>query len=132
MLGVVLVATLQGPAPVIVLLLGFAQTTGHWDLATCLAVLSGTRLGSAVAALITTRAGRRSRDLAKVELLLGAGSPPFVALTLGIWTLLAERLLAGSAAEITWGRRVLLPNLAPHLGLSFALSHVAASFVLLR
>jgi hypothetical protein len=131
LLGVALVATLQGPAPVFVLVLGFAETTGHWDLSTCLAVLSGTGLGAAVAALVTTRAGRRSRDLALVELLLGAGITLFVALSLGLWTSLAERLLAGSASDVSWGRRVLLPNLGPHLGLAFGLAHAAAALVLL-
>jgi phosphate:Na+ symporter len=131
LLGVLLVAALQGPAPVIVLVLGFAETTGHWDLATCLAVLSGTGLGSALAALVTTRASPRSRDLAKLELLLGAASTVFVALSLGLWTSLAERLLAGSASDVSWGRRVLLPNLGPHLALAFGLSQLAAAFVLL-
>ncbi|HEX6274427.1 MAG TPA: hypothetical protein VFZ53_15400 [Polyangiaceae bacterium] len=131
LLGIVLVAALQGPAPVLVLVLGFAETTGHWDLATCLAVLSGTGLGSAVAALVTTRASPRSRELAKLELLLGAASTLLVALSLGLWTALAERLLAGSATEISWGRRVLLPNLGPHLGLAFGLSQLAVALVLL-
>lgn len=131
LLGVVLVAALQGPAPVFVLVLGFAETTGHWDLATCLAVLSGTGLGSAVAALVTTRSGPSSRALAQVELLLGAGITLLVASSLGLWTSLAEVLLAGSASEISWGRRVLLPNLGPHLGLAFGLAHLAAALILL-
>jgi hypothetical protein len=131
LLGVLLVAALQGPAPVLVLVLGFAETTGHWDLSTCLAVLSGTGFGSAIAALVTTRASPRSRELAKLELLLGAAGTLLVALSLGIWTSLAERLLAGSAGEISWGRRVLLPNLGPHLGLAFGLSHLAVALVLL-
>jgi Na+/phosphate symporter len=131
LLGVLLVAALQGPAPVIVLVLGFAETTGHWDLSTCLAVLSGTGLGSAIAALVTTRASPRSRELAKLELLLGTASTLFVALSFGLWASTAERLLAGSASEISWGRRVLLPNLGPHLALAFGLAQLAAALVLL-
>jgi phosphate:Na+ symporter len=131
LLGVVLVAALQGPAPVIVLVLGFAETTGHWDLATCLAVLSGTGLGAAVAALVTTRGGRRSRDLAKVELVFGAATTLLVAGSLGLWTALADLIFADTATEVAWGRRVLLPNLGSHLGLAYGLSHAAAALVLL-
>ena len=63
LLGAALVAAFQGPAPVVVLVLSLAQTTGHLDLRTALAILSGSALGAAIGALLTTPAGARSRRL---------------------------------------------------------------------
>ncbi|HEY8947094.1 MAG TPA: hypothetical protein VIM73_22775, partial [Polyangiaceae bacterium] len=63
LLGVGLVALLQGPAPVVVLVLALAQTTAQWDLRTALGVLAGSGLGSAVGALLTTPRGARGRRL---------------------------------------------------------------------
>ncbi len=57
LLGAALVAILQGPAPVVVLVLVLVQTTARWDLRTALAVLAGSGLGAAVGALMTTPAG---------------------------------------------------------------------------
>jgi len=65
LLGAVLVAVFQGPAPVVVLVLALAEATGLWDLQTALAVLSGTSVGAACAALLTTQLGPRSRHLAR-------------------------------------------------------------------
>jgi Na+/phosphate symporter len=131
LLGAALVAILQGPAPVVVLVLVLVQTTARWDLRTALAVLSGSGLGAAVGALVTTPAGRRCRQLAELHLLLGFCATVLSASTVMLWTAIADRLIPGSAEEIAWGRRVLMPNMALHLGAAFALSQLASALLLL-
>jgi hypothetical protein len=130
-LGALLVAVLQGPAPVVVLVLVLAQTTAQWDLRTALAVLSGSGLGAAVGALVTTPAGRRCRRLAALNLILGAASTVIAALSVGLWSHIADLLIPGIPHEIQWGKRVLLPNLGLHLGVAFAFSQVASALLLL-
>ncbi len=131
LLGAALVAVLQGPAPVLVLVLVLAQTTARWNLETALAVLSGSGLGAAVGALLTTPAGRRCRRLAELHLLMGAASTLLTAATVGIWSGLADAIVPGVPHEMDWGKRVLMPNLGLHLGVGFALSQLAAALVLL-
>ena len=131
LLGAALVAILQGPAPVVVLVLVLVQTTARWDLRTALAVLAGSGLGAAVGALITTPAGRRCRQLAELHLVLGLCATVLSASTVVLWTAIADRLIPGSAHEIAWGRRVLMPNMALHLGAAFALSQLASALLLL-
>jgi Na+/phosphate symporter len=131
LLGAALVAILQGPAPVVVLVLVLVQTTARWDLRTALAVLAGSGLGAAVGALVTTPAGRRCRQLAALHLLLGLSATLLSAATVVFWTAITDRLIPGSAAEIAWGRRVLMPNMALHLGAAFALSQLASALLLL-
>ncbi len=130
-LGAALVALLQGPAPVAVLVLVLAQTTAQWDLRTALAVLSGSGFGAAVGALVTTPAGRRCRRLAVLNLLLGAASTLIAASTVGLWSYVADLLIPGVPHEIQWGKRILLPNLGLHLGVAFAFSQLACACVLL-
>jgi Na+/phosphate symporter len=131
LLGAALVAILQGPGPVVVLVLVLVQTTARWDLRTALAVLAGSGLGAAVGALVTTPAGRRCRQLAELHLLLGFCATVLSASTVVLWTAIADRLIPGSAEEIAWGRRVLMPNMALHLGAAFALSQLASAVLLL-
>jgi Na+/phosphate symporter len=131
LLGAALVAVLQGPAPVVVLVLVLAQTTAEWDLRTALAVLSGSGLGAAAGALLTTPAGRSCRRLAELHLVLGFLSTTFSALTVSVWSLLADRIVPGVPHEIEWGKRVLLPNFGLHLGVAFALSQLGAALLLL-
>jgi hypothetical protein len=130
LLGAALVAAFQGPAPVVVLVLGIAQTTGHLDLRTALAILTGSGLGAAVGALLTAPVGARSRRLAQLHLLLGLTSTVLALASVRIWSGLADRLVAGSPHDIEWGKRVLLPNMGKHLGVAFALSQLAIALVL--
>ena len=130
LLGAALVAAFQGPAPVVVLVLGIAQTTGHLDLRTALAILTGSGLGAAVGALLTAPAGARSRRLVQLHLLLGTASTVLALATVRIWSALADRLVAGSPHDIEWGKRVLLPNMGMHLGVALALSQLAIALVL--
>jgi len=130
LLGAALVAAFQGPAPVVVLVLSIAQTTGHLDLRTALAILSGSALGSAIGALLTTPAGARSRRLVQLHLLLGVAGTTLALASVRVWSALADRLVAGSPHEVEWGKRVLLPNMGKHLGIAFALSQIAIAIVL--
>jgi Na+/phosphate symporter len=129
--GALVVAALQGPAPVIVLVLGFAQTTGHWDLRTAMAVLSGSAFGSALGSMFTLPASRAGRRLVQLNLMFGFLSTVLAAATAGFWSGVADRLVTGAPHEVSWGKRVLLPNLGPHLGVALALSELAVAFALL-
>lgn len=129
LVGAVLVAALQGPVPVLMLVLVLAQTTGHWESRTALAVLSGSGLGAAVGALLTTPAGSRCRRLARVHLGLGLASTLIAASTIGIWDSLANSVLA-DVADVEWGSRVHLPGVGLKLGVAFAASQVASALVI--
>jgi hypothetical protein len=131
LLGAALVAIFQGPAPVCVLVLVLAQTTAQWDLRTVLAVLSGSGLGAAVGAMLTSAAGKSSRKLALLNLMLGALSTLLVASTVDLFAFLADQVVPGIPHEIHWGKRVLLPNLGLHMGVAFAMSQLASALVLL-
>lgn len=130
LLGVLLVAALQGPAPLIVLILGVAQTTGRWDLTTALALLSGTGLGAATAALVTTSTGPVARKLARLHLWLGAASTLFTMSTAALFARLAHALLGQPAVALHWSRRVSLGELGGELALGFALSQMLAAVLL--
>lgn len=131
LLGAALVAVFQGPAPVCVLVLVLAQTTAQWDLRTALAVLSGSGLGAAIGAMLTSAAGRGSRKLALLNLMLGALSTLFAACSVDLFAFLADLVVPGVPHEIRWGKRVLLPNLGLHLGVAFAMSQLAAAVLLM-
>ena len=123
-------AAFQGPAPVVVLVLGITQTTGHLDLRTALGDPDRFGLGAAVGALLTAPAGARSRRLVQLHLLLGTASTVLALATVRIWSALADRLVAGSPHDIEWGKRVLLPHMGLHLGVALALSQLAIALVL--
>ena len=131
LLGAALVAIFQGPAPVCVLVLVLAQTTAQWDLRTALAVLSGSGLGAAIGAMLTSAAGRSSRKLALLNLMLGALSTLLAACSVDIFAFLADQVVPGVPHEVRWGKRVLLPNLGLHLGVAFAMSQLASAVLLM-
>ncbi|HKY39825.1 MAG TPA: hypothetical protein VJN18_28000 [Polyangiaceae bacterium] len=131
LLGAALVAVLQGPAPVCVLVLVLAQTTAEWDLRTALAVLSGSGLGAALGSALTSAAGPSSRKLLLLNLMLGLGSTVLAASSVDIFAHLADLVVPGIPHEVRWGKRVLLPNLGLHLGAAFAMSQLAAALLLL-
>jgi hypothetical protein len=130
-LGALLVAVLQGPAPVAVLVLLVAQTTAEWDLTTALSMLAGTGLGASVGALITAPTSRRGREFAKLNLLLGGASTVLAALSVGLWSHLADLIVPGVPHVVDWARRAPLPNLASHLGVAFTLSQIGVACALL-
>jgi hypothetical protein len=131
LLGALLVAVLQGPAPVIVLVILIAQTTAQWDLRTALSLLAGSGLGASIGALVTTPVSRRGRQLAMLNLMLGLGSTVLAVLSVDIWSRIADFIVPGVPHEVDWSRRGVQPNLAPHLGVAFALSQIGAACALL-
>jgi hypothetical protein len=131
LLGALLVAVFQGPAPVCVLVLVLAQTTAQWDLLTALAVLSGSGLGAALGSTLALLGGKSSRRLALLNVMLGLASTLLALATLQVFAGLADQLVPGVPHELRWGKRVLLPNLGLHLGVAFALSQLTCALVLL-
>ncbi len=131
LLGALLVAVFQGPAPVCVLVLVLAQTTAEWDLRTALAVLSGAGLGAAIGSMLTSTAGPSARKLLLLNLMLGLGSTLISACSVDVFAHLADWVVPGIPHEVRWGKRVLLPNLGLHLGAAFAMSQLAAALLLL-
>jgi hypothetical protein len=108
LLGAGLVAVLQGPMPVIVLVLAVAHTTGRWDLHTAFAVLAGSGLGAALSALVITPGGERCRELARVNLILGALTSALALAGGPLWCALAEHWAgADVAASPAWQARAL-------------------------
>jgi Na+/phosphate symporter len=130
LMGTLLVAALQGPAPLIVLILGVVQTTGEWDLTTALSLLSGTGLGAAIAALMTASAGTPARRLARLHLCFGAVSTLFAACTVQLWAAVAELLLGPQAAGFSGAVRAPLNELGAPLALAFGLSQLACALLL--
>jgi hypothetical protein len=128
-LGSALVALLQGPAPLIVLILAVAQTTGRWDLTTALALLSGTGLGASVAALLTASAGTQARLLARLHLMLGAISTLVSASTVMLWSGAAERILQVETHGVGDVIRAPLHELGGPLALAFGLSQLASALL---
>lgn len=131
LVGALLVLVLQSPAPVVLLVLGFAQTTGHWDLKTSVAVLSGAGLGSGVGSLLTMPGSAQGRRFVQLNLLLGIASTLIVASSVALWAGLADRLVAGAPGDASWGNRVLFPNMGMHLAVALALSELAVVLLLL-
>jgi hypothetical protein len=100
-------------------------------LRTALALLSGSGLGAAVGALLTTLAGPRCRRLAQLNLLAGLASTIFAATTIDLFSAVSDYLVSGTPNQIDWGKRVLLPNFGKHLGVAYALSQIAAALLLM-
>jgi Na+/phosphate symporter len=129
-IGTLLVAALQGPAALIVLILGVAHTTGHWDLTTALSLLAGTGLGSALAATLTASAGSEARRLARLHLWLGGASTFLAASTVGLWTHVAALLLGAEALTGSGALRGQGYDLGVPLAVAFGLSQLSSAFVL--
>jgi Na+/phosphate symporter len=130
LLGAGLVALFQGPAPVLILALGIAELTGHQSTRSILALLSGSGLGAALAALLTTSHRRRCRRLAQLNLVAGACSTLLTAATVEPFSRLSDRLAAGHAHAIWNGKHLLSPFAWPVI-VAFALSQLTAAVVLL-
>jgi Na+/phosphate symporter len=121
LLGAGLVALVQGPAALIVLVLALARGTGQWDLASTLALLSGTGLGAATSALLTASAGTEAGRLARLHLVLGALST----LCCALLALPIARL-----CEALWGALDASSRLGVPLALGFTLSQLCAASVI--
>ncbi|MDB4985839.1 MAG: Na/Pi cotransporter family protein, partial [Myxococcaceae bacterium] len=130
LIGAVLVAALQGPAPLIVLILGLARTTGRWHLLTALALLSGTGLGAALAGLLTTTGGAAARKLARFNLWLGAASTLLSLGSASAFASVVRSLLGEHGGALHWTRRIPLGELGSELALAFVPSQLLVASVL--
>jgi Na+/phosphate symporter len=130
LLGAGLVALFQGPAPVLILALAIAELTGHQSTRSILALLSGSGLGAALAALLTTSHRRRFHRFARLNLLAGACGTLLTAATVEPFSRLSDLLAAGHAHAIWNGKHLLSPIAWPVI-VAFALSQLTAAAVLL-
>jgi phosphate:Na+ symporter len=129
--GVALTAILQGPAPVFVFVLGLAQASGRIDLPSALAILAGTTFGGAIGTQIVAGPfGEKAGRVARTHLILGFIGTVVLALTVNGQAALAEALVPGSATEVAFGRRILLPRMGAHLVAGLAIGQAAITLLL--
>jgi hypothetical protein len=129
--GVLLTALLQGPAPVFVLVMGLAQSTGRLDLASALAILAGSGLGAAISTQVVAGPfGANARRVARVHLLLSLAGTMLMAASAGALAALAEAVVPGAAGETAYGKKILLPNMGAHLVAGFAIGQLIITALL--
>jgi Na+/phosphate symporter len=129
--GVLLTALLQGPAPVFVLVLGLAQSTGRMDLASALAILSGSALGAAMGTQIVAGPfGSASGRVARAHLLLGLCGTVLLAGTASQLAQVTDAIVPGNPGTMAYGKKILLPIFGPHLVVGFALGQVLITLLL--
>jgi Na+/Pi-cotransporter len=129
--GVLLTALLQGPAPVFVLVLGLAQSTGRLDLASALAILSGTGLGAAIGTQVVAGPfGVDARRVARVHLLLALAGTILLAASASAFAALADAIVPGAVGETAYGKKILLPNMGAHLVAGFAIGQLVVTALL--
>jgi Na+/phosphate symporter len=130
-LGVGLSALLQGPAPVLLLVVSLAETTGLWDFRSAMMVVSGSGLGAALASTLALPRASHEKGLGILNLCIGFASTLIGALGVPVWCSLSDWLVRGYPHQMDWGERVLLPNIGLHLVLAFAIAQISASLVVL-
>jgi Na+/phosphate symporter len=130
LLGALLVAVLQGPAPVMALALGIAETTGHENLRTTLFMLAGTGLGAALGALLIFPGGVQSRKLFGLSLLAGLCNTLLALVTIDGFAYLTSRWAAlAPHLGLRWGKHM-LPDVSWQIAVAFALSQLFAACLL--
>jgi|GEM_PF-1610601 len=127
LLGALLVAVLQGPAPVLALALGVAETTGHENLRTTLFMLTGTGLGAALGALLILPGGVQSRRLFELSLLAGLCNTLVALITIDGFAYLTSFL--GPHIGLRLGKHT-LPDVSWQVAVAFALSQLFAAWLL--
>ncbi len=73
-LGVGLAALLQGPAPVLLLVVSLAETTGLWDFRSAMTVVSGSGLGAALASTLALPRASHEKGLGILNLCIGSAT----------------------------------------------------------
>lgn len=130
LLGALLVAVLQGPAPVLALALGVAETTGHENLRTTLFMLTGTGLGAALGALLILPGGVQSRRLFELSMLAGLCNTLVSLVTIDGFAYLTSRWSALSPhIGLRLGKHT-LPDVSWQIAVAFALSQLFAAWLL--
>lgn len=131
LLGALLVALFQGPAPVLALALGIAETTGHENLRTTLFMLAGTGFGAGLGALLILPGSAQSRRFVAVSLIAGLGSTVLSLLTLDGFAWLTARWAESSPhMGLHWGKHV-LPDVSWQIAAAFGLSQLVSVCLLL-
>jgi hypothetical protein len=125
-LGVGLAFVLQGPTPVLLLVVSLAETTGFWDFRASLSVVGGAGLGSALGSALAISRSAHGRGLGVLTLGLGGWLTLVTSLGLSLWCNASDALVSGVPQETRWAARVLHPNLGQHLALAFGMSQLAA------
>lgn len=126
LVGALLVALFQGPAPVLILAFGIAEMTGHSNLHQTLMLLSGAGLGAGMAALLAEPQGS---SLARLNLLAGAGSTLIMALLVHGLARGSVHWVAGYSHPI-WNGRHRLPDMSWTVAVSFAIAQLLAAVVM--
>jgi hypothetical protein len=130
-LGALLVALLQGPAPVMALALGIAETTGHENLRTTMFMLAGTGLGAALGALLILPGGAQSRRLVELSLVTGLLSTLLSVAFIDGFVFLTSRWAAlAPHVGLHWGKHT-LPDVSWQIAVAFGLSQLCAAWLLL-
>lgn len=127
LLGALLVAVLQGPAPVLALALGIAETTGHENLRTTLFMLTGGGLGAALGALLILPGGVQSRRLFELSLFAGLCNTLLTLVTIDGFAFLTSQL--GPHIGLRLGKHT-LPDVSWQIAVAFALSQLFAAWLL--
>ena len=128
LIGTALAALLQGPGPVFWLVVGLAQSTGALPLPCAMAVMAGTTIGAAIAtAPIAMASGPRGRRLALAQLAVGILGTLIILGTAALWLRVADALVPGSPEKLAYGKKVLLPHLALHLGVAYVGAQLTAT-----
>jgi len=125
-LGVGLAFVLQGPTPVLLLVVSLAETTGFWDFKASLSVVGGAGLGSALGSALAMPRGAHGRGLGILTVGLGAWLTLVTGVGLSWWCSASDTLVSGMPHETRWATRVLHPHLGQHLALAFGLSQLTA------
>jgi len=126
-LGALLVAVLQGPAPVLALALGVAETTGHENLRTTLFMLAGTGLGAALGALLILPGGVQSRRLFELSLLAGLCNTLVSLVTIDGFAYLTSHLPPHIGLRL--GKHT-LPDVSWQIAVAFAMSQLSAAWLI--
>ena len=130
-LGIGLAALLQGPAPVLLLVVSLAETTGLWDFRSAMTVVSGSGFGAALASTLALPRASHEKGLGILNLCVGLTNTLVVAAGVPVWCALSDWLVRGYPHQMDWGERVLLPNIGLHLVLAFAIAQISASLFVL-
>src|SRR6185369_2944436 len=125
-LGAGLAFVLQGPTPVLLLVVSLAETTGFWDFRASLSVVGGAGLGSALGSALAISRSAHGRGLGVLTVGLGAWLTLVTSVGLSLWCRASDALVSGLPHETHWAARVLHPHLGQHLALAFGLSQLAA------
>lgn len=126
LLGSLSIAGLQGPGALMLLLLGWAQATGRFELRTSLALLAGSGLGGALSGLIPATTSERARTLAQLHLALGVVGTAAAALAIEPSIALADHVLGPLAKPLHYSEHIDAGALGLRLALTFGVTQLCA------